>query len=118
MSGKGKHTKSKKRKVTDACSICIGRGRIEESKNHSGQYCAHAGGPYEGDWKKAKRAKKTEEDQLKDLLEKEQREVSPLQIRDERCLGESQTAEDSLRSSSTQRTSRTCSTTAMGNGSL
>ena len=33
MSGKGKHTKSKKRKVTDACSICIGRGRIEESKN-------------------------------------------------------------------------------------
>ena len=82
MSGKGKHTKSKKRKVTDACSICIGRGRIEESKNHSDQYCAHAGGPYEGDWKKAKRAKKTEEDQLKELLDKEQQEADPLQIRD------------------------------------
>ena len=62
MSGKGKHTKSKKRKVTDSCSICIGRGRIEESKSHSDQYCAHEGGPYAGDWKRAKAAKKTDED--------------------------------------------------------
>ena len=82
MSGEGKHAKSKKRKVTDSCSICIGRGRIEESKSHSDQYCAHEGGPYAGNWKRAKAAKKTDEKQLKELLDKEQQEVDPLQIRD------------------------------------
>ena len=61
---KRKSGKSKKRKAGDSCTTCLGRGRVEQSKTHSDQYCAHPGGPYEGDWRKAKAIKTAEEEAL------------------------------------------------------
>ena len=81
MSGQQKKSgKSKKRKAEDSCSICLGRGRLEQSKTHSDQYCAHPGGPYEGDWKKANLIKNAEEEALRQVLSRQDVRATPTQI--------------------------------------
>ena len=74
--------KSAKRKREQSCSICLGRGRYDESKNHSDQHCAYPGGPYEGKYKVAKKQRQKEQEKITEVVSKHRDSLTSAQILD------------------------------------